>query len=84
MSLMNPELVKLLNARLADQAARNYDAEREIKIAISIDKTAAMFQQLGATDAEMKGLMKFKERLTKQLIKKHKITKEELGIKGEE
>lgn len=84
MSLVTTNLLQTLNGRLQDADAKQRDSAYEIQVLASIDKTAAAVTELGATEREVAGLFRFRERLAKQLIKKHKVTSEELEVKGDE
>ncbi len=77
-TIVTRELLQVLNGRLQDADAKLRDDQIEIKSLASIDGTVNGAKQLGATDQEVAGLLRFKEKLAKKLIKKHKIKPEEI------
>lgn len=82
-SIVTQELFQVLNARLADEQAKNHDRQYEVQVLASIDKTAKAVLELGGTDKEVAGLYRFREKLAKKLIRSHKIKEEELANKGD-
>ena len=77
-SVVSQELFRVLNARLADAEAKNRDRQYEVQVLASIDKTANALIELGAKDADVAGMLRFREKLGKKLIKLHKVGADEL------
>lgn len=77
-SIVSEELFRTLNGRLQDSDAKHRDAAYEVNVLASIKKTLDALIELGATDAEIAGVNRFRERFAKKLIKKHKIGGDEL------
>ncbi len=83
-TLATHELFAALNARLADAAARQADDSAEVRVLGAIDQTANAMLEMGAKEKDVAGLFRFKEKFAKRLIRKHKISDEELVKKEEE
>jgi len=77
-TLATQELFAALNGRLQDSDAKHRDAAHEVTSLANLSRIVDGMKALGANPGEIAGILRFKERLSKKLMKKHKISKAEL------